>query len=270
MTLRHGDTGSHVESLQRALILAGHAIEVDGWFGDETEAAVRAVQRTHGLVIDGLAGPKTRQAMQRGADPRTLRQIDLVHAAERLGVELATVMAVNEIESRGSGLHLGGPAAGEPVILYERHIMRRRLIHHGIDPVPHQRRRPDLVNNKPGGYIGGPQEHKRLAAAHGIHPTAAFESASWGLFQIMGFHWNRLGYDSATAFATAMHRDEPSQLEAFTRFIERDAGLHRALRCQDWRDFARRYNGPAFEKNDYDTRLAAAYRRYAHQLEIAA
>lgn len=271
MILRHGDTGYRVESLQRDLVRAGHAIEVDGWFGDETETAVREVQRAHGLVIDGLAGPKTREALGGRPDPRRLRQIDLVHAAERLGVELAAVMAVNEVESRGSGLYLGGPRGGQPVILFERHIMRRRLIHYGIAPMPYQQRRPDLVNDKPGGYVGGPREHDRLKAAadlgeSGATAVGAIESASWGLFQIMGMHWRRLGYASANAWREAMRRDEASQLEAFVRFIEADQGLLTALRRQDWREFARRYNGPAFERNDYDTKLAAAYRRHAQTL----
>lgn len=263
MILRNGDTGYRVESLQRDLVRAGYAIAVDGWFGDETERAVRAVQLKHGLVIDGLAGPKTRTALQKGKpDPKALRQIDLVLAAEFLGVELAAVMAVNEIESRGSGFH----PTGEPVILYERHIMRRRLIRHEISPVEYQRSQPNIVNDKPGGYIGGIREHKRLAQAAEIHAPSALESASWGLFQIMGFHWQRLGYPSAEAFAEAMRQDESGQLDAFVRFVDADRALHAALRRQDWRDFARRYNGPAFEKNDYDTKLAAAYRRNAQAL----
>lgn len=269
MLLRHGDTGYRVESLQHALVQAGHAIAVDGRFGDRTEAAVRAVQRAHGLVVDGLAGPRTRAALGGRPDRHRLRQDDLVHAAERLGVELAAVMAVNEVESRGSGLHVGGPYGGQAVILFERHIMRRRLIHHGIDPVPHQRQRPDLVNDRPGGYRGGAREHERLDNASRLHPVSAIESASWGLFQIMGFHWERLGYASARAWREAMST-EGQQLAAFTRFIDADRGLLTALRRQDWREFARRYNGPAFERNDYDTRLAAAYRRHSRQPESAA
>ncbi|SDG60945.1 Putative peptidoglycan binding domain-containing protein [Onishia taeanensis] len=270
MLLRNGDTGYRVEALQRALVAAGHALEVDGWFGDETESAVRAAQRAHDLVIDGLAGPKTRRALKQGTDPKALRQIDLVGAAETLDVELAAVMAVNEIESRGLGFHVGGSRNGAPVILFERHIMRRRLIHHAINPVPYQQRQPNIVNDKPGGYIGGPREHERLAAADAIQGSAAIESASWGLFQIMGFHWHRLGYASAEVFAESMAISEGRQLEAFVRFIEADSALHSALRRQDWRDFARRYNGPAFERNDYDTKLAAAYRRHAGDLEMAA
>ncbi|MBY5969920.1 N-acetylmuramidase domain-containing protein [Halomonas denitrificans] len=266
MLLRLGDTGYRVEALQQDLRRAGQNIDVDGWFGDDTEAAVRTFQRQRSLVVDGIAGPKTYQALKGRPDPLALTQSDLMTAANRLGVELAAVMAVNEVESRGRGFH----PTGEPVILFERHIMRRRLIHHGINPVPYQKSQPDIVNDKAGGYVGGIREHKRLDRAHAIHVASAWEAASWGLFQIMGFHWQVLGYESIEAFVLSMQRDEAAQLDAFVRFIEVDPGLHRALKRLDWRDFARRYNGPAFERNDYDTRLAASYRRYNQQLEIAA
>jgi hypothetical protein len=272
MILRYGSTGPSVEALQNDLRRHGIGLTADGLFGPATERGVRAFQREQGLVIDGIVGPKTHQAMQAGLqpDPKALRQIDLVEAAERLGVDLAAVMAINEVESRGSGFHSGGPRKGHPVILFERHIMRRRLEHHGISAVDHERRHPDIVNRRPGGYRGGPAEHSRLDKAREIHAESAIESASWGLFQIMGFHWQHLGYTSAQAWQEAMHASEGHQLDAFVRFIEADRALHAALKRHDWRDVARRYNGPAFEKNDYDTKLAAAHRRHAHALETAA
>jgi hypothetical protein len=53
-TLRRGSTGDVVRQLQTALQLA----PADGVFGPGTEAAVRAFQRAHGLVPDGIVGPK--------------------------------------------------------------------------------------------------------------------------------------------------------------------------------------------------------------------
>lgn len=263
MNLRHGDHGYRVTSLQNDLVLAGYAIAVDGWFGDATEFVVRAEQRSHGLVVDGIVGPKTRAAIQGRPLPKTLKQRDLASAAHEIGIPLAAMLAVNEVESRGRGFL----TSGEPVILFERHVMRRRLRAHGIDPQPIARRHPDIVNRDPGGYIGGMREHDRLARAKDIHIPSAIESCSWGLFQIMGFHWQRLGYTSAAVFEAAMHESERNQLEAFVRFIEADAGLLTALRNHDWSRFARGYNGPAFRRNDYDTKLAAAYRRHQAALE---
>lgn len=269
--LRHGDRGPEVAELQELLIQVGAEINADGIFGDRTERAVVTFQRSAGLVTDGLAGPKTMRALPGGNEdpsgmPPQLSQADLEDAAERLGVDLAAVMAVNEVESHGEGFLSSGDCRGAPVILFERHIMWRQLKRQGTDPIPHRDVRPDIVNPDPGGYKGGCAEHRRLGDAARISRTAAIESASWGLFQIMGFHWGRLGYANADEFALSMISDEGSQLDAFTRFIETDEALHRSLRRHEWRNFARRYNGPEFEKNDYDTRLASAYRRHGKAL----
>lgn len=53
-TLRRGATGALVEEMQGKL-----DISPTGPFGPRTEAAVRALQREHGLVPDGIVGPKT-------------------------------------------------------------------------------------------------------------------------------------------------------------------------------------------------------------------
>lgn len=270
MLLRQGSIGPSVTALQRELTAAGYAASVDGYFGPQTEQAVRSYQRSQGLVTDGIAGPKTTAILHGQKNERLLRQIDLVDAADRLGVELAAVMAVNEVESRGKGFHFGGPRNGVPIILFERHIMRRQLQHHGINPLPYQRAQPDIVNGSPGGYIGGYREHNRRERAGEIHTGASIESASWGLFQIMGFHWKRLGYESAENYAADMAINEANQLDAFVRFVEKDKGIHAALRRHDWAGFASRYNGPNYAANDYDTKLAAAYRRHAQGMRLAA
>lgn len=187
-----------------------------------------------------------------------LRQSDLEVAAATLDCDLAAIIAVNQVESRGRGFH----SNGQPVILFERHIMRRRMRHNGIDAATvglAEHTWPDLVNRLTGGYKGGLTENYRLKLACEIHKTSALESASWGRFQIMGFHWSRLGYSSAMEFSECMSRSEQDQLDAFCRFIVADPALHNALCTLNWAEFARRYNGKAYKKNRYDEKLAAAY-----------
>jgi hypothetical protein len=53
-TLRRGAKGEFVKQLQRKLKLAA-----DGDFGPGTEAAARTFQREHGMVPDGIIGPKS-------------------------------------------------------------------------------------------------------------------------------------------------------------------------------------------------------------------
>jgi len=57
-TLRRGDEGKAVETLQAAL-----GIDADGVFGAGTEAAVRAFQADVGLGADGVVGPRTWAAL---------------------------------------------------------------------------------------------------------------------------------------------------------------------------------------------------------------
>lgn len=258
--MRKGDTGTQVRDLQRLLTLAGFPLELDGWYGDATEAAVKAFQKRQGLVQDGVAGGKTLQTLQAGkADPRLLTQGALDKAAQALGVDLATVMAVNAVESQGSGFLVDG----RPKILYERHVMLDRLKANGINPAPALAAYPALVNPKRGGYAGGAAEYTRLASACHIDPASARESCSWGQFQVMGYHWKALGYPSIDAFVTAMAKSENDQLEAFTRFILADKKLLAALQAKEWEAVARQYNGPAYRENLYDVKLAHAYARFA-------
>lgn len=57
--IRQGDKEHPVQSLQYLLRARGHSVVVDGIFGPDTDAAVRAFQRQRGLAVDGIVGPNT-------------------------------------------------------------------------------------------------------------------------------------------------------------------------------------------------------------------
>lgn len=262
--MRKGDIGMEVRDLQKRLAGAGFKTEADGWYGPETEAAVRQFQRSVGLIEDGIAGPKTLAALASGKrDPRLLSQFAVAAAADRLGIAVASVLAVVEVESAGRGFL----DDGRPVILYERHVMYRLLDEAGIDPGIYMRAHPNIVNRARGGYAGGALEYQRLGIALSIDKACAVQAASWGQFQIMGYNFPACGFASAEAFVAAMGESEISQLEAFVAFIEADPALHKALKARKWAEFAKAYNGPAYKENLYDTRLARAYDR--HQALLA-
>jgi murein DD-endopeptidase MepM/ murein hydrolase activator NlpD len=52
--LQKGSTSDHVKFIQQQLNL-----KVDGIFVDKTHVAVESLQRKHGLLVDGIVGPKT-------------------------------------------------------------------------------------------------------------------------------------------------------------------------------------------------------------------
>ncbi|MHA3052545.1 N-acetylmuramidase family protein [Acinetobacter sp. ANC 4640] len=189
----------------------------------------------------------------------TLQQIN--DAAKSINVPVAALRAVMQVECKSSGFN----ADGTPVILFERHVFRQRLIanHDGntfcADEI--MKVRPDLCNTSVGGYGLSSAQHGRLNAAAKYDRTSALESASWGLGQVMGYHWNALGYDSIQAFINAMYADEAGQLNAMCKFIKTN-GLDLYLRKLDWAGFAFRYNGSGYKTNQYDTKLAAAYKGF--------
>lgn len=191
---------------------------------------------------------------------KKLQPSDYVSAAQSLGVSVAAIRAVADVESRGDGFM----SNGHPVILFERHVMYRQL----RDKFGKARAdnyaswHPDIVNPVSGGYGRESEQPKRMERAAAIDRECALNSASWGLFQIMGYHWRVLGYATQQTFINAMYRNEAGQLHAFCRFIKVDPSLHQALKNKDWERFARIYNGPAYASHNYHGRMAAAYNQY--------
>lgn len=212
-------------------------------------------------------------------------QNELQKIANQYGIPLANLSAVIEVESHGSGFD----EQGRPTILFEPHVFWQQLGKKGYLSLRNkmQAASPSLIYPKWGMYPYGSKarQHDRLDDAiktlHQVLPAlddtnlsdqkivndvraAALESCSWGLGQVMGYHWTTLGYDSLQAFVNAMYRDEASQIDAMMRFIARN-GLINALKNKQWTTFARAYNGAGYKLNRYDDKLQQAYLRYSDQ-----
>lgn len=258
--IQKGHKGSNVVHLQQQLVKAGYSVMVDGWFGSETEQALLDFQRDHMITATGSAGTRTLTALTGKILGNQLTIHDMQNGAELLTVPLATMATVAHVESVGEGF----TESMHPVVLFERHVFYRQLITYieknEVDRLTSHF--PDLINPKRGGYAGGEKEWDRLSRAMAIHPSAAIESASWGMFQIMGFHWRALGYTSSQDWFVAMCRNEVEHLTALCRFIKQDPVMHGALQQQRWEEFARRYNGPAYKDNNYDVKLAQTYAKF--------
>lgn len=189
------------------------------------------------------------------AEKAKLTEHDWQRAADYLGVPVAAVKAVAEVEAPGSGFL----ESGEPRILFERHKFSRHT--GGRFDSQH----PDISFPKWGGYGKESAQHGRLARAAALDRDSALKSASWGRFQILGENYKQAGFDTIQDFINAMYRDEASQLYAFVCFIKNDKRLLEAIRKLNWAVFARIYNGPAFAENSYDVKLAKAYKKHGGQ-----
>src|SRR5690554_744221 len=188
---------------------------------------------------------------------RRLTPDDKKRFAEAYNIEPATVEAVIKVESRGNGFLTDG----RPIILFEGHVFWKQLKKSDIDPAKYSQEFPQIVYPSwtKQHYKAGTGEYIRLGEAQKIHHEAALSSASWGLFQVMGYHYKSLKYDSIDDFVNRQYESEYEHLEAFGRYIKQ-FDLVAALQEKDWRKFAKGYNGPGYEKNNYHLKLEEVYK----------
>ena len=270
-TLKFRSTGQKVHLLQQILVKLGYNVTVSEYFGKETDTAVKDFQHKNSLVVDGIVGTKTWAKLNEkenhwGAfSDKLLSEQDLIEFAQKYDVELAAVKAVNEVESRGRGFLIGG----RPKILFEGHIFWKQLEKRNLPPASYlNEETKDVLYKKwtRSFYLGGAGEYDRLNKAVAIaddpnFKEAAFSSASWGAFQIMGYHYKSLGYPSVEEFVSKMYNHEREHLGAFGKYLDAN-NLIRHLKSQNWASFARGYNGPAYATNKYDIKLKNAYERF--------
>lgn len=84
--------------------------------------------------------------------------------------------------------------------------------------------------------------------AFGIDKESAMKSTSIGLPQIMGFHFERLGYKSVGEMWDDFKKSEYQQVLALFRFILTDSKLSKAVRDKDYHMIAYIYNGEKYKE----------------------
>ena len=187
------------------------------------------------------------------------------NAAAKHSMEACALLAVVDIESAGAPFE---PADGAtPQFLFERHIFYAQLkarapgklqsaVNQGLAQATWQ---PSTQYKDQNTSV---HRLALLARAVAVDADCAYRSCSWGLGQTMGFQANHLGYDNAEHMVAAMKGNIPAQVEAMIGEIKYSR-LESALANHQWASFARGYNGAGYRKNQYDTKLAQAYARWA-------
>lgn len=162
------------------------------------------------------------------------------------GVDERLVRAVLKIESGGEGF-----VNGRLKIRFEPHVFKSRLqaIFDQLFTVG-----DPAWDGKQHKYHGAPfhgnqeKEHAALASALAAVEAAAYESASYGAPQIMGFNYATAGYTSAKAMMEAFAQDEAAQFKAMFEFFKNQRDINGVspldcLRAGDLVSFSRLYNG---------------------------
>jgi hypothetical protein len=115
-----------------------------------------------------------------------LTDADFQDAARNLGIEVAAIQAVADVEA--GGRH-GFAGDGRPILRYELHIFHARTGGKYYRTHPHLSQ-PSLRDGAP--YHRGGQDNE-WSMLYGVMllrsgDDAAWSSASWGMFQVMGFN----------------------------------------------------------------------------------
>ena len=188
---------------------------------------------------------------------KTLTDLHIYNAAMELGVEPAVVKAVATVESSGGGFYTNG----FPKILFEAAQMYKYLKKKGIDPVPYVNSHPTVVQptwDLARKYYTSGKEEQRLQLAMGIDKETAYMSASWGMFQVMGFNHKICGWNSVIDFVEDMKISEEQHLKAFLGYCKTN-NLIQYMKNKNWAAFAKGYNGTGYAQNQYDTKMLNAY-----------
>lgn len=264
MTYGLNDESSDIVKLQRYLNETFMMdMKADGVLGKVTQATLKRLQDKLGITEkdqDGPAyGPLTQSRILDFIDKKYLNENDFQRASVKTQLEVNVIKTVTTVEALQFGFH----SNGLPVTLFERHKFYDNLCKYKDEAFANKvaARNPDICNPSPGGYVGGKGELQRLERARSIDETCALLSASYGLFQIMGFNYKQAGYNSVKEYYDAMCVSEDNQLDAFMSYLmlDKDKSLFSNLKKKDFAAFAKEYNGPAYKKNNYDAKMIKAY-----------
>jgi hypothetical protein len=193
---------------------------------------------------------------------------DFARAAKRIGCDVACIKAVNNVEAPRGAFD----DQGRLTILFEPHIFWKSLRKVGFTLPQLEKlkvKHPRLLNPVWDATLYGKfsEQWPKWEVAKTIHIEAAARSASYGAFQILGENHAMLGFVSAMDMVASFAQSEGAQLDGFTQFVL-SAGLDDELRALDWAGFARGYNGPGYWKNQYDKKLAEAYKKFKISLAV--
>lgn len=190
-----------------------------------------------------------------------LSEEDFKEVAEELGVEVAAIKAVVDIEAGKA--HAGFWQPGKPIINFDLSMYSRYAPRRGVSLSKARKKAPVIFarpnTRKYGSYQAA--QWARLEAARDINEESALESAFWGMFQIGGFNYKLCDCDSVQQFVALMSRSERDQLKLFGRLI-RNCGMLEPLQKKQWLKFALKYNGPRAKSRGYHTRMSTAYKRH--------
>lgn len=181
---------------------------------------------------------------------KKLTEQDYANAAKDLKCEVAAIKAVATVESGGRS---GFDSKGRLMARFEGHHFRKYTggkfdNTHPAVSYPYKIQKSKV------------HDYRAFNEAFELNPNAAMISTSWGMFQPMGAGFEECGFETVDDMLTSYREGEANQLKGFVSQIKA-RGLADELRRLDWAGFAKNYNGADYKANNYDGKMAAAYKK---------
>lgn len=178
---------------------------------------------------------------------KILTQSDIDTLSYEFRVPASRIHAIKEVESGGHGFDI---TTGKILIQFEPAWFKRKSPYTpsgkwSLNKVERQAKEWEAFND-----------------AFAKNPTAAMESTSIGIMQVMGFHWELLGFKSVGEMWDYAKESEYNQMRLALLFIKSNKKMITALVNGVWKVVAYYYNGEDYWKLQYDIKLANAEKKY--------
>lgn len=193
----------------------------------------------------------------------------LQHLSDEKGVEIACAIAVLCVEGSGKGFEQNN--GGRMIIRFENHKFWKFWgrdhpqvfsQHFRYDPsrvwTKHKWRK--AVDGAWQGFHGNQaKEWQVFDFARRLGPAPSMMSISMGAPQVMGFHFERLGYHSVAEMFDSLASDMSAQIKSLFDFLSEP--MLQKLQHRDFVGFAEAYNGSG-QKDKYGQWIASHYRAF--------
>jgi len=178
---------------------------------------------------------------------KTITLQEIQSLAVEFGVPTSRIQAVKHVESGGKGFD---DLTGKIIIQFE--------------PVWFKRKSPYTPSGKwsLNKVERQAKEWEAFNDAFAKNPNAAMEATSVGMMQVMGFHWELLGFNSVGEMWDYAKVSEYNQLRLGLLFIKSNKKMFNALVNGVWKVVAFYYNGENYWLLNYDLKLAKAEKLY--------
>jgi putative chitinase len=245
-TLRLGSRGNDVRRLQRRLRERGfNPGKIDGDFGPATEAAVLAFQPSAGLLVDGIAGPRTLAALDLVPDDSLPSVVPAV-TADVVG-RMFPSTPLDNIKAHLPVVLEGLVSASlheRPMVLMALATIRAET--EGFVPISEG---PSRYNSSPGGHLFDLYDHRADLGNQGPPDGERFRGR--GFVQLTGRanyarHGRAIGLGSRLVREPELANEPKIAADLLASFLKaRERPIKEALLVRDLRTARRLVNGGA-------------------------